>query len=326
MINDIRLNTHYIYTQISKSHWRQVMNFFKRFFLFVLMMPTMVLAWPIKPITIVVPLPPGGIADQIARPIANDMEKKFGVPVIVKNVPGGNHVVALKHVNESSDDHTFVLIETGYVSGAIPVELSNNFSANLIVGGVPVMLSSANHLPKDHLQMSIANKRAIIIGNTGTDLPHYLWIAGLTTRPNLIPISYKGGQPAMMDLAGGHIEYAVMSMTLTMQFIETGKIRALAIASKKRHPLIPHIPTYEEVGLRGEPGEVWWGFVSHTRVSKEAADIFAQAATDSLKNNPSIQKLIGTGLVISGFTDTAAKKFLDQEAIKFKKVKQLINQ
>lgn len=298
------------------------MHFLKKLLLLWLLLPSLAMAWPNKAITIIVPLPPGGIADQIARPIASDLEKKLNVAVIVKNIPGGNHAVAFNSVNSSPDDHTFIMIETGYVSGPTPIEQTKNFIPQIIVGGVPIMLSSNNNVPSDHLQKAIKENKDIVVGNTGADLPHFLWIAGLTSGPKLLPIFYKGGQQTMMDLAGGHIDYAVMSMTLTMQFAEAGRIKPLAIAMKSRHPLIPHIPTYEEIGLKGDPGQVWWGFVAHEKMSEENSALFVQSVKDSLQNNPSIEKLVNTGLVISGLSGLAAQKFLEQEKEKFKKIKQ----
>jgi len=299
------------------------MNFLKKIFMIMLVIPTVGWAWPTKDITIIVPWPPGGMGDQIARPLAADLQKQFNKPVIVKHVTGGNHAVALNSVINTQDDHTFVMIDTGYTSSLVSThpDLVEKFRPTLIVGGVPIMLSGSKNVSVQHLQQAMRNGQSIMVGNTGADLPHYLWIKGLTKRPPIESVSYKGGTPAMVDLAGGHIDYAVMSMTLTMQHAENGKIKPLAIASHQRHPAAPDVPTYEEIGLQGAPGEIWWGIVSHRQTSNEAIAIFGRTAAEILKTNSSIQRLSTQGLTIAPQADKLAEKFIQDEVEKFRRIK-----
>lgn len=300
------------------------MNFLKKMLLLLLVAPALAWAWPTKDITIIVPWPAGGIGDQLARPLAADLQKQFNTPVTVKNITGGNHAIALNSVINTGDDHTFVMIDTGYASSLASThpDLVEKFRPALIIGGVPIMLSGSKNVSVQHVQQAMTNGKSIMVGNTGADLPHYLWIKGLTKRPPVEPVFYKGGTPTMVDLAGGHIDYAVMSMTLTMQWAENGKIKPLAIASRQRHPNAPNVPTYEEIGLQGDPADIWFGLVTHRQTPEQAVAAFNRSAIEILRTNASIQRLSTLGLVIAPQTDKMAEKFYEDEVKKFQRIKQ----
>lgn len=287
------------------------------------LIPTIAMAWPTKPITMVVPHTPGGVADQIARGIAPELEKHFKVPVLVKNQPGANHIVALNSVlTKESHDHTFVMAEGGLAAGGywINPDLVNNFQMISLLGSMPMVFSGTQNASLDSLNQHIRNKQPLTVATTGTDSYQYLWLRSLQRTPDMIPVVYRGGHPAMTDLAGGHVDYAVMSLGLTSQFAQTGKITPLLISSKTRHKMLPDTPTYREFGWQGDPGEFWFGVMATKNLSSQTVLMFNQALETAIQRG-ALSQLENHGMVLDLKSAESAQQFYLAELDRFAKIR-----
>jgi tripartite-type tricarboxylate transporter receptor subunit TctC len=162
------------------------------------------------------------------------------------------------------------------------------------------------------------------VASTGADSAQYLWIAGLDSKLDMNPIYYKGGSPAMTDLAAGHVEYAVMSLTLTHQFANKGMVTPLVISATKRHPLMPNVPTYRELGWKGEPGNFWYGFMALRETDQKDIAKFNQAVADVVRTNRNIKNMEDQGLVFDMITGDSANDFFDREIQKYKSVRERV--
>jgi tripartite-type tricarboxylate transporter receptor subunit TctC len=281
--------------------------------------PLYALAWPDRPITLVVPFPPGGLIEQLARTIAPGLEQHLKTQVVIKNQAGGNHIVALSSTFNNVNDHTFVLADSGLASGGywINPELVNQFKMINIIGSVPVVFSGGGSANLENFKHQTKQAKTINVASTGADSAQYMWLVGLENLPPMNPIYYKGGNPAMFDLAGGHVEYAVMSLTLTHQFAQTGKVTPLVISSKQRHRLMPNVPTYQEIGWKGGPGNYWYGFLTLNGTNAQAISKFNQALEKVLRDSSGIKKLEDTGMVFDLTTGDSAQVFFKDEIQKY---------
>lgn len=282
-------------------------------------------AWPTKPITIVVPFPPGGLADQLVRNIVPDIESRAGTTVVVKNVPGANHIVALGQVSkETADDHTFTVVDAGLASGGYwtKPELVSQFRMINVIGSVPFIFSSGANSSLDALASQTKLKQSITVATTGHDSAQFLWIAALQNTLPMTPIYYKGGNPAMTDLAGGHVDAAVMSLTLTQQFVATGKIKPLVVSTTKRHALLPDVPTFREIGWKGDPGSIWYGFMVSADTNKTSVERFNQIIEASINESARLRKLEDQGFNFDLITGDKSQSFFSNEIKKYGNIRE----
>jgi tripartite-type tricarboxylate transporter receptor subunit TctC len=284
--------------------------------------------WPTKPITIVVPFPPGGLADQLVRNLIPDIENRSGTTVIVKNVPGANHIVALGQVSkETADNHTFIVVDAGLAAGGYwsKPELVSQFRMINVIGSVPFVFSSGINSSLDMLASQTKSKQSVTVATTGHDSAQFLWIASLQNTLPMTPVYYKGGNPAMTDLAGGHVDTAVMSLTLTHQFASTGKIKPLAVSTIKRHNLLPNVPTFREIGWKGDPGSLWYGFMVPAGVSKVSVEKFNQIIETSIQDSVRLRRLEDQGFEFDLITGDKSQSFFTNEIKKYDKIREKLS-
>jgi tripartite-type tricarboxylate transporter receptor subunit TctC len=299
------------------------MKLFRKLIIIFLLVPGVALAWPTKPINIVVPFSPGGLTDQIMRKIGPELEKQFKVPVIISNRPGGNHMVALNAVfAHDYNDHTFVIADGGLAAGGywINPALVNNFQMISVLGSAPLVFSGGTNANLDLLRQQIQSKKSVTVASTGFDSMQYLWLASLSNTPDMVSVYYKGGSPAMSDLAGGHVDYAIMSLSLTQQFALTGKVVPLLISTNQRHPLFPEIPTYQEFGWQGQPGEYWVGILSPKNINQATVEKFNHALNKIIQS-AAVEQLEGTGMIFNLRSGQDAQQFYLSELNRFQQIR-----
>jgi tripartite-type tricarboxylate transporter receptor subunit TctC len=136
----------------------------------------------------------------------------------------------------------------------------------------------------------------------------------------MIPVYYKGGHPAMSDLAGGHVDYAIMSLALTQQFAQTGRVIPLLISSAKRHPLFPDLPTFREFGWQGDPGEYWIGILS-PKISEISKVQQFTTAIDLVLQKGHMKQLESTGMIFDSKSGSLAQQFFQDELNRFQRIR-----
>lgn len=255
-------------------------------------------AWPSKPIRIVVGFAPGGTTDVLARAIGQVMSDRLGQPVVIDNKPGASGNIAANEVSRSpADGYTFLYAPTSTeTAGPYLFKPSVRPSKPLtpVVGagvGQSYLVTPAQAQAKDmksFISYARANPGKLSYASPGPgSLPHLVaelfnQIAGISATH----VPYRGGQPALMDVMAGQVDY-VFDTGMAFPHVRTGKAQMLSVASGKRSPFFPAVPTLTEVGLKGAEMDVWFGIWSpegvppaiHARMAAEVEKALAQAST-----------------------------------------------
>ncbi|HVE90506.1 MAG TPA: tripartite tricarboxylate transporter substrate binding protein [Burkholderiaceae bacterium] len=242
-------------------------------------------AWPNKPITIVVPFPPGGGTDAFARPLSVQLSKQLGRPVVIDNRGGaGGTVGASIAAKAAPDGYTFFLgavhhaiapsfypkLDYNIETDLVPLTVVANPPQVIVVN--PTRIKADNF--KDFLDYVRKNPGKLNYASAGNGTSHHL--AGelfkIQSKTFIIHIPYRGAGPALNDLLAGNVDMMFDGLGSSAQHIRSGRIKALAIASPKRNPAFPNLPTTAEVGMPDYVVSTWYGIWGVKGTPKEILD------------------------------------------------------
>ncbi|MBC5781560.1 tripartite tricarboxylate transporter substrate binding protein [Ramlibacter sp. USB13] len=291
-------------------------------------------AYPDKPVTLVVPFPPGGSTDAIARVIAQELPKKLGGTWIVDNKPGATGTIGAAFVKRAPADgytlfvsslgpfviapHLIKGVQYDALKDLDPITVAVQ-APNVLV--VPVASPDKNladllaHLKKTPGKVSFASS-----GNGSSDhlSAELFW---QQTKTEGLHVPYKGGGPAINDLLGGQVDAAFVNINSIIQHIKAGKVRALGISSEKRSPLLPDVPTLAEQGVKGAEVQSWQAVAGPKGLPADVKAKLQSAIAASL-NDPAVkEKLLAQGFEIVANTP---EQFATFQAAEFAKWKNLI--
>ena len=252
-------------------------------------------AWPNKPISLVVPFPPGGTTDVLARAIGQQLSTSLGQPVIVESKPGAGATIGADFVAKSKPDgYTFLMGAVRHtiattVYKKLPYDFQKDFAPVSIVALVPnVLTTNATVSAKsvaELLALAKAQPGKLTYGSNGNGTAQHLIGAQFESmgKVALVHVPYKGSGPLATDLLGGQISMSFDTITPVLPHIKAGKLRALAVTTAKRSPALPDVPTLDEAGLKGFNLGTWFGVLAPTgtpapiveRMNREIARIVA---------------------------------------------------
>jgi tripartite-type tricarboxylate transporter receptor subunit TctC len=230
-----------------------------------------VAAWPNRPITIVVPNPPGGGTDFAARLYQEPLARALGTTVVIDNRPGANGNIAIQHVVRSAPDgYTLLLQYNGYHAGNpammrnLPWDPVRDLTPVGMATVAPHGIFAAPNLPVNTLAELIAYARAnpgkLNYASSGSGSIQH--IAGVllarTIGTEMVHVPYRGAAPALQDVAGGRVELFITTPSSAVALAQAGRVKALAIASASRIPALPDVPTTAEAGLPGFVVDAWF--------------------------------------------------------------------
>lgn len=230
-------------------------------------------AWPSRPVKILVPFPPGGSVDPLARVISRRLQEALGQPVIIENRPGGNTIVATDATAKSPPDgYTLLMTATSHVTTPLlsqaPFDPIRDFAPVASLSSSDMILVVHPAVPANSLAelIKLAKDKpgALNYGSAGTGNPNHLagelfdMMAGVKTTH----IPYKGGAPAIIDLVGGQVQMAYGSPIIVLPHIRSGRLRAIAVTSPARMAALPQVPTMAEAGLPGYSVRIWYGVLA----------------------------------------------------------------
>jgi len=280
--------------------------------------------FPAGPIRIVVPFPPGGGTDILARLIARKMNESWGQPVIVDNRPGANGTIGAALVAKTpADGHTLLLVPSGFaVNPSVYPKLPYNSERDLApvshLASSPLLAVVHPSLPvksiKELVALAKKNPGQINYGSSGNGSPPHLatekfkLMAGI----NMSHIPYKGGGPAMIDLLAGHIPIYFNAILQSLPYAKSGRLVPLAVTSAKRFPSVPEIPSIGET-VPGYDMTNWYGMLTTGGVPREIVNKL-QAEIMRILNQPEAKsRLSEDGAIVIASTPDEFAAFLKKE-------------
>lgn len=239
-------------------------------------------SYPVKAVRIVVPYPPGGGADLLARMMAQKLIEKWGQTVIVENRSGATGIIGTDLVAKSPPDGYTVLMGAAgelalnfVIYNTIPYNPERDFAPVILLSISPLVLAVHPSLPVRNVTEFIALAKAspgqLTYASTGNGSPHHLageWIK-LHAKIDIIHVPYKGGGPQIIDLIGGQIGSGILAIPVAAPYMKSGRIRAIAMIGGKRLSAFPEVPTLDESGLRGLDMSQWRGMLLPTGTPRD---------------------------------------------------------
>ena len=289
-------------------------------------------AYPAKPLRMILGFPAGGPTDNIARLLAIKLGESLGQPVVIENRPGANAVLAAEAVSRAPADGYTLLYNTSSfalsaaLSPKLPYNPARDFTGVALTAAAPTVLIVNNdfkaHNVKEFIEQVKANPGKFSYGSAGTGSITHVIPAQLlqTAGLNAVHIPYKGSAPALIDLFGGQIQFAVDAMSSALPYIRDGRVRALAVTSKERIAALPNVPTVSESWISGYEASAWQGLMVPAAVP---APIVARLNLEILKvlAMPEVRaQMVRQGTDPLGSTPDAYNAFMRAEIDRWSRV------
>ncbi|WP_295645706.1 tripartite tricarboxylate transporter substrate binding protein [uncultured Methylibium sp.] len=289
-------------------------------------------AWPGKPIRIVVPYPPGGFTDVTARLVAQKLQDRLGQPVTVDNKPGANSIIGVDALAKSPPDgYTMGVVIAAYAANTtlyakLPYDPRKDLAAVSLIGLSPLVAAVSNDAPfktaAELVDYARRNPGKVSFGSSGNGSAAHLTTEYLKalTRTYMVHIPYRGAAAALTDLMGGQIQLFLDAAQGLINPGKSGKVRLIGVASDKRLPALPDVPTFIEQGLAGFTGSTWAGLLAPAGTPKDIVKRVADEVARIVKLDDVKARLEGMGTVPVGSTPEEFESFIAAETAKWGQV------
>ena len=289
--------------------------------------------WPAKPVKFIVPFPPGGSVDPLARLLGVRLADSLGQQFIVENKTGASGSIGTAFVAKSAPDgYTYVFVfDTHAVNPALipdlPFDTANDLAPVMLVGTAPMAIVTSPAKPYrsfgDVIQAAKARPEALSVGSVGNgSLGHLAMILVQQAGGfKITHVPYKGGGPMMQDTMGGQIDLGIASVAALFANVRGGKLRALGVTGEKRSPVMPDVPTLAEQGFQGFSAYAWWGILAPAGTPKPILDKFNSELLKIL-NKPDVRKQLTEtqGMDVAASSPEQLQKFVAGEMDRWGKV------
>jgi tripartite-type tricarboxylate transporter receptor subunit TctC len=289
-------------------------------------------AYPTKPITLVVTYPPGGGADAMARLIGPKMGEALGQNIVIENKPGaGGQIGAAAVAKAAPDGYTLMLDASSFsvnpsLYPRLPYDSAKAFQPVGIIALFPnVVLVNANFPAKNIAELMGAagkSKNAVSFASSGNGSAQHL--AGAlfesAAKVDMVHVPYKGGGPALNDVIGGQVPLFFGNLASTLQHVQSGKLRALAVTSGTRSSILPDVPTLSESGLKGTEIYEWNAVFTPANTPEPVMKKLAAAFQQALESPEVKARIAQLGGEIQKGNPEQAKKFIDQQTSLWQRV------
>lgn len=289
--------------------------------------------WPAKPVRLIVPFPPGGTVDPLARLIGTRLSAVLGQQFVIDNRPGGSGSIGTALAAKAqADGYTYVFVfDTHAVNPSVIPNMAFDTTTDLapvmLVGTAPMAVATSPTKPyrtfADVISLAKAKPDSITFGSVGTGSLGHLTLTLVQEAGGfkLIHVPFKGGGPMTTDLLGGHLELGIGTVALLAPHVSGGKLRALVVTGDKRSHAMPEVPALAEQGFPGFSALAWWGIFAPAKTPENLIQRFHSELVKVL-NQPELRKQLseqlGMDLVVSD--PQALQKFLLAEMARWEKV------
>lgn len=290
------------------------------------------LAWPSKPLRLVVPFAPGGSSEIVARAVASEMAKTIGQNVFVDNKPGAAGNIAMQEVANSTDEHTLILGHIGtlavnpYIFPKLPYDANKDFVPITLVSKVPSLYVVHPDLPVKNLKEFIAYAKGkpgqLNCGSAGNGSAGHLAFEYLkmVSETFMVHVPYRGTGPMLTDLMGGRLQAASVGAPALLQFIKAGKLRCIATGTAQRLPQLPDVPTVAEQGFKGFEMTQWYDLMAPSKWPKAHIDKLETEAIKASRSAQVREKLSQETALAVGSTGAEFDAFIKTEQARWKAV------
>ncbi|MBI3069462.1 MAG: tripartite tricarboxylate transporter substrate binding protein [Betaproteobacteria bacterium] len=288
--------------------------------------------YPVKPIRLIVPFSAGGPTDAIARIVAQKLSESVGQQVIVDNRPGANAIIGTElGAKSAADGYTLVMVAFPHAVNPslhrkLPYDTLNDFAAVTLATSGPMLLAVHPSVPATDVRGLIALARArpgdLTSGSSGTGSTAHLALALLNhmAGTRIMHVPYKGAAQGVSDLLGGHVSMYFGGVLALLPHVKSGKVRGLAVSTRRRSDAAPNIPTVAEAGVRGYEVSGWYGVVVPARTPKEIIARLNSEIVRQLRNPEMKEKLAASGAEVVASTPEQFASYIGSEITKWSKV------
>ena len=283
--------------------------------------------WPNKPIRWVVPFPPGGAMDAIARTLGEKAAKSLGQPFVIENKPGaGGNIGADFVAKQPGDGYTMMITSIGMATnkplyGKLNYDPVKDFAPVSLLAVVPNVLVTNATQPDiktvaDVLQAAKAAPGKLTYASAGNGTSIHLAGEVFTSlgKVDMLHVPYKGSGPAISNLLGGQVNYMFDSITSARPHIQSGKLRALGVTTATRSKALPNVPTIAEAGLPGYEVSPWFAVFMSASTPPAIVKKMNTVLVETMKQPEVVARFDSIGAEVVGSTPEALAKHLDQES------------
>ena len=286
-------------------------------------------SWPNKPIRIIVPYTPGGFTDQMARLVQVGLQNRLQQTVTVDNKPGANSIIGVDLLAKApADGSTFAVVIAAYAANntlypKLPYDAKKDLTGVALMGVSPLLAAVNNEAPFRNARQLVdyarANPGKVSFGSSGNGSAAHLTseLFKSLTKTYMVHIPYRGAVPALTDLMGGQIQLFFDAATGLITQGKAGKVRLIGVASDKRLPAVPDVPTFIEQGFAGFSGSTWAGMLAPSATPKDIINRMAQEVTRIVRSDETRAKLDAMGTFATGGTPEEFDAFIAQETLKW---------
>ncbi len=286
-------------------------------------------SYPAKPVTMIVPYPAGGATDVVARAVAEKLTQSWGKSVIVENRAGAGTTIGASAVARAQGDgYTLFMTTSAHtISGHLYTKLNydpvKDFAPITLVTKVPLVLVVNPAVPARNLQEFLAYLKqdgaAVNFASPGNGTAQHLSgeLFKIATQSAITHVPYRGDAPAFTDLAGGQVQMMLATITSALPLIQSGKLRALAVANGKRVQALRDVPTFAEAGMPGFEAATWFGLLAPSSLPPAQAQRIYEDVSKIVATPDMQARIEGLGGEVVNSTPEAFAAFMNQEQEKW---------